>query len=377
MIVHGKTRLCNLLRPCLGAVFMVVMIVIGVEALNNYVDLQRPVFSMAALGLLTTALSIFLVFRMNEAYSRWWESRILWGGIVNASRSFARQATTLLSAPANGADCDGADQEEIADQEGIVGAQGPGAAGPWQRELVYRHLAYINALRMSLRRERDWQNLSEFLEPAELRTLRDDINKPAQLLQTQGRRLADARRHGLLDAFAHLMLDSTLTEICALQGGCERIKNTVLSDRVVYFTRLIAWCLAVLIPVCIIDWEWKFDYIEFLVVPVMMLVFILTELLGAELKNPFENRPNDTPMSALCRTIEIDLRQQLGETRLPDPIEPEDGILIVAGRPPWVQLAVNRRRRSSIRTSQQSVCANSELDVVFTLQPVVSGVTVR
>ena len=59
-----------------------------------------------------------------------------------------------------------------------------------------------------------------------------------------------------------------------------------------------------------------------------MMIFIITERLGAELKNPFENEPNDTPMSTLCRSIEIDLRQQLGETELPEPLEPENGVLL-------------------------------------------------
>ncbi len=322
MIVNGKTRLTNLLRPYLGTTIAVILIVASVEVLNNYVDLKRPVFSMAALGLLTTALSIFLVFRVNEAYARWWEARILWGGIVNASRSFARQTTTLLTSSPDPTDPSVAKPERVQDD------QGAGAAETWQRELVYRHLAYINALRMNLRCEEEWQSLDEFLDPAELQTLERCVNKPAQLLQTQGRRLADARRHGLLDPFGHLMLDRTLTELCKLQGGCERIKNTVFPDRVAYFTRLIAWCLAVLIPVCIIDWQFRFDHIEFLVVPVMMLVFIITERLGAELKNPFEGLSNDTPMTSLCRAIEIDLRQQLGETRLPPPIEPSAGVLM-------------------------------------------------
>jgi putative membrane protein len=322
MIVNGNTRLTSLLRPYLGKVVIVILIVAGVEILNNYIDLQRPVFSMAALGLLTTALSIFLVFRVNEAYARWWEARILWGGIVNASRSFARQATTLLTSSPNPMDPSGAIQEAV------QGDQESGPPEAWQRELVYRHLAYINALRMNLRREEDWRSLAEFLDPAELSVLEGCVNKPAQLLQTQGRRLAEARRDGLLDSFGHLMIDSTLTELCKLQGGCERIKNTIFPDRVAYFTQLIAWCLAVLIPVCIIDWQFKFDHIEFLVVPVMMLVFIVTERLGAELKNPFEGLSNDTPMTSLCRAIEIDLRQQLGETRLPAPIEPSAGVLM-------------------------------------------------
>ena len=72
----------------------------------------------------------------------------------------------------------------------------------------------------------------------------------------------------------------------------------------------------------------EIDLIDMFVTPFLMLSFLLTERLGADLKNPFENRVNDTPMTAMCRTIEIDLRQQLGEGDLPEPIEPVDGILM-------------------------------------------------
>ena len=67
---------------------------------------------------------------------------------------------------------------------------------------------------------------------------------------------------------------------------------------------------------------------EVLAVVVISLSFMIVEQLGAALKNPFENAPNDTPMTALCRTIEIDLRQQLGETESPPPIEPTAGVLM-------------------------------------------------
>jgi putative membrane protein len=61
---------------------------------------------------------------------------------------------------------------------------------------------------------------------------------------------------------------------------------------------------------------------------VISLSFMVVEQLGASLKNPFENDDNDTPMTALCRTIEIDLRQQLGETEIPPPVEPVGGVLM-------------------------------------------------
>ena len=174
MITIGATTLRVLFWENRVPIMVVLLLVGGIEVSEHYWDLinfERSVFSMAALGLLTTALSIFLVFRVNEAYARWWEARILWGGVVNSSRTFARQATTLLRQYRTDADVD----------EGEI-HQG-------KQELVYRHLAYVNALRMSLRREDDWQSLSPFLFEVELTKLVAQANKPTQLLQIQGRRV--------------------------------------------------------------------------------------------------------------------------------------------------------------------------------------------
>ena len=308
MITDGKTNFFSLLKGNFRSIAGVVVLIILAELATVYdvINLQRPIFEVAALGLLATALSIFLVFRVNEAYARWWEARMLWGGIVNSSRSFARQATTLIGTKP--------DQRE--------------AFRTLQQEFVYRQIAYVNALRMSLRREEDWQSLASFLSEGELALLKKMANKPAQLLQTQGASLAEAREAGLLDGFGHRMLDDTLSEICNHQGGCERIKNTVFPDRVAYFTRAVAWVLAILIPICVVGASEEITVIELVVVPIMVLVFIFTVQLGAELKNPFENKPNDTPMTAICRTIEIDLRQQLGEEVVPSPLQPDNGILL-------------------------------------------------
>ena len=96
MIVKGNTAALPLLLEQRWLVLACIAIAAGAEALNDYVDLNRPVFSFAAVALLGTALSISLVFRVNEAYARWWEARTLWGAIVNESRSWARQILGLV-----------------------------------------------------------------------------------------------------------------------------------------------------------------------------------------------------------------------------------------------------------------------------------------
>ncbi|MFT6739463.1 MAG: putative membrane protein, partial [Paraglaciecola sp.] len=69
----------------------------------------------------------------------------------------------------------------------------------------------------------------------------------------------------------------------------------------------------------------------FLTIPFSVLiswVFITMEIVGDNSEDPFEGFVNDVPMTALCRTIEIDLREMLGETDLPLGIQPENDVLM-------------------------------------------------
>ncbi|MBW2498860.1 MAG: hypothetical protein JRF61_16400 [Deltaproteobacteria bacterium] len=309
MIIEGATTLWRFHVAKWPRILAAVLIVLAVELGYDWLELSRPVFSYGAAAIVTTALSIFIVFRVNESYARWWEARTLWGGIVNSSRSFARQVTTVVSPRSE-------DPTEIAEVEAL------------RRELVHRQIAWVNALRLSLRREEEWEQLEPFLDASELSRLRRLANKPAQLLQVQSERLAEVLRSGRLSEFGRLMLDGTLAKLLDHQGGCERIKHTAFPDRVSFFNQTLAWGVAVLIPLCVIDTDHRFDLVEIVVVPCMMLAFIITERLGSELRNPFEGLANDTPMTAICRTIEIDLRQQLGEVEVPAPIEAVDGVLM-------------------------------------------------
>jgi len=166
MIIEHSTTGLWVLRDGWPRILGVILIVIAVEAINDYVRFDRPALSIAAVGLVVTAISIFLVFRVGEAYSRWWEARGLWGNIVNASRRFGRQVTTLIETPT---DDEGARAE----------------AAALRRELVHRQLAWVNALRLSLRGQDRWEELAPFLDPTERTALSSAANRPTRLLQTQ------------------------------------------------------------------------------------------------------------------------------------------------------------------------------------------------
>ena len=123
-----------------------------------------------------------------------------------------------------------------------------------------------------------------------------------------------------------------LTEMYALQGKCGRIKNTPFPRQYAYFSAVCTWIFIFLLPFGLVgEMAARGDSVAWLTVPLSVLIswiFITMETVGDASEDPFENFVNDVPMSALCRTIEIDLRQMLGETETPEPIAAKNDILM-------------------------------------------------
>jgi ion channel-forming bestrophin family protein len=260
-------------------------------------------------AMLATALAIFLAFRNNSAYDRWWEARKIWGGIVNSSRTFGRQVMSLTS----------------------MSQEPPENISAFQKELIYRQIAWINVLRLQLRKLTVRDELKLLLDPTEFDWMMQRQNHATQLVQKQALRIAVGRKENLIVEARYLeILDRTLTSLYDLQGKAERIKNTPLPRQYDYFPRVFLFLFVTLLPSGMITELEKIDS-SWMVIPlatVVSYVFYILMRVGEFNEDPFEGRFSDTPMTALCRTIEIDLREQLGETDLPPKLEPVDGILM-------------------------------------------------
>ncbi len=307
MIVRNGSGLKAALRMLFVKNWLVIVVVLALEAAalelhRTLPALKSNAFSEAGVAVLAGTVGVFLAFRFNEAYGRWWEARILWGGMVNSSRTFARQVLSYV-------------------------ATTPEAAA-LRRELVMSQVAYINALRCSLRGEDAMEAAAPFLGEAAREELEGSKNLPTQIIARQNRLLSQMTRDDVAAAITLSRFDATLSELTNLQGGMERIKNTAFPDRVIFVSRMLVWVVALLVCLAFIDPIEVVYVLEFFAVLMIVLSFKLVVQLGEELNDPFENRANDTPMTALCRVIEIDLRQMLGETDLPEPIQPENGILM-------------------------------------------------
>ncbi len=272
------------------------------------IDIALP-FSIA--GILGSALAIFIAFRNQSSYGRWWEARTIWGGIINSSRIFARQII------AN------------ADHTTINGQLSNEKASAFKKEMIYRHIAFVHALRLHLRQQTTWEEITPLLDKNEYEALLKTNNKPNILLHTQGAQIKEAIRSGILEPFDNLTMEPNLATFNNWQGACERIKNTPLPMNYQYFTKLFLYVFIVVLPFSLVGDFFKMG-IDILLIPVsftISFVFCVMNRIGEVNEEPFANFLTDVPLTAMCNTIERDLKEMLGETDLPPKTIPVNGVL--------------------------------------------------
>ncbi len=246
------------------------------------------------LTLFGSALVLFLGFRSNSAYQRWWEGRGLWGLMINASRNLARQARNLL----------------------------PEEAREAKRAIVLHQIAYVHALRCQLRRQKPDADVTRFLSKGDPALARTNIANG--LLDGTGRRIDDTRRQGWIDTIQQAAMEAVLVDIANAQGGMERLKNTPLPVQYRFFPTLFTHLMCLLLPIGLVE---TMGLATPLGSTVAGLMFLAVLAIGDDLVDPFDNSPHDLPLSAMCRTIEIDLLQAIGDPA-PPPLAPDKaGIL--------------------------------------------------
>lgn len=275
---------------------------------NEWLKLNIP-FSVAAI--LGSALAIFIAFRNNNSYSRWWEARTIWGGIINNSRIFARQVI------AN------------ADNAVATGKATAEKVQAYKKEMIYRQAAFAHSLRLHLRRQDSWQEMLHLLTKKEVETFLTTQNKPNFLLLQQGIRIKEAMREEILGPFDNISMEPNLAGFNNWQGSCERIKNTPLLRQYHYFTKLFLRVFILLLPFSLVaDFaKLEYDWLLILVSVIISFVFAVIGKVGEVNEDPFENHITDVPLTAMCNTIERDLKEMLGEKELPAKLNPEQGYL--------------------------------------------------
>lgn len=293
------------------------------------------------IALVGTAVAFITGFKNNASYDRLWESRKIWGAIVNTSRSWGILALDFVTN-------DHASNKLSKDELQKI-----------QQRLIYRHLAWLTALRFQLRQPKVWEHMANSKEsqhyrdqhfdiPETKHKLEDDIqpflsnkekeyifskkNRATQIIRMQSKDLKELKQKGYIDDFRHMEMEKILVDLYTHQGKSERIKNFPYPRQYTTINSIFIWIFILLLPFGMVHEFEKLGNgnLVWLTVPFTVLaawVFHTMDKIGTSSESPFEGGPNDVPITALTRTIEIDLREMLDETNIPEAVKPMNNIL--------------------------------------------------
>ena len=287
-------------------------------------------------ALIGTAVAFLVGFQNNSAYGRIWEARMIWGAIVNTSRTWGMKVQDMVT---NEYSKDPVSEDELKHHK---------------KTLVYRHIAWMTALRYAMRQRKSWETQHKAITnqewrdmihiPEEVSTLEDNLliylseeernyvlsksNKQTAILYLQSKHIRALKEKGLIWEFAFLELENVLESLFTHQGKSERIKNFPYPRQYASLGLYLTRVFTILIPFGLIpefaelgkttvgDFYLIGDYFIWIAVPFCAVVswaFHTMERLARTGENPFEGGPNDVPISTIARGIEIDLLQMLDE----------------------------------------------------------------
>ena len=291
-------------------------------------DLKWIALPWVPVALVGTAAAFVVGFKNTQTYNRLWEARQIWGAIVNTSRTWGMMSKDFVKA----------DKSEI-------------------EQLIYRHCAWLTALRFQLRKPQTWENSNKnynieyrnyYSVPEWQSTLEEELrkylteeennyvlskkNRATQLIALQSKHMKELRAKGKIEHYEYVEMERRLADLYDHQGKCERIKNFPYPRQFASINLFFVWLLVLMLPFGMLNEFQKLgEHFVWLTIPFTVIVswvFTSMEKVGEATENPFEGGANDIPMAALCRTIEIDLRDILDESPLPDPITPSNNILM-------------------------------------------------
>lgn len=293
-------------------------------------------------SLVGTALAFYIGFKNNQSYDRVWEARKIWGAIVNSSRSWGTMVNAFV--------CNSTDTRYTAAEINQL-----------KKQLIYRHIAWLYTFREQLLVPTQWEHVSlrghfgkiarkrqelegvglykdylnetqkqnYFFDDEELHTA---ANKATQLINLQSQQLAALEEQAVLHMRKQLDLQKVLSDFYDHQGRAERIKKFPIPRQYANLSFIFNCIFILLLPLGIVaEFSKLGDAGVWLMIPfgtIVGWIYVLMELIGDYSENPFEGLGTDIPMLSICRTIEIDLLQMIGETDIPKPIQPVKDVLM-------------------------------------------------
>jgi len=304
-----------------------------------------PQIPWLPISIIGTAVAFYVGFKNNQSYDRMWEARKIWGAIINSSRAWGSAVDVFIS------------------NHFTESKKSSGEIYAIKKKLIYRHIAWLYALRSQLLIPTPWEHisqgkkmkketekrmqrygvgllndedtkikLSDFLPPEEQERLINYRNTATQIINQQARDLKDLREKDLIEDFRHMEMQNLLNDFYVHQGKAERIKKFPLPRQYAHSSLIFVVIFIMLLPLGMVTEFHKLGaYGPWISIPfsiVVSWVFMMMELVGDYSENPFEGLGNDIPMLSLCRVIEIDLKEMMEETDIPQPVKASNGVLM-------------------------------------------------
>jgi len=274
-----------------GNILSIALISVVVLILDDVLPL--PHFSISAMGIFGVALSLFLGFRNNSAYDRWWEARKLWGGMIADVRTLGRDARVFYPTEAS------------------------------RRSFMSMACAFAHFHRGHLRALDATPDAANWIGDEKAQVIAANSNAADAALRKMADQLAYQSQSDVITGFGLLRISQTLASLSLAQAGCERIANTPLPFVYSLLVRRTTYLYCWLLPFALIDSASLFTP---LFAAIVAYVFFGLQAVTNELEMPFENAQNGLPLDAMCRTIEISVAESLGDPS-PKPLLPVDFVL--------------------------------------------------
>jgi len=297
MLLKGKIPVKYVLGKIKYEIVLISLYTFTIWYLSKEYNIHELSIPLGVPTILGTVLSLLLAFRSNQAYDRWWEARIIWGSIVNDSRTLTRQLLCFVQTGYNDPE-----KKHFIDR------------------FVNRQIAWCYSLGKSLRGLDPLEGSGRLLTKKEITFVKNHDSVPYALLNLHAKDLKLALEEGWINEFQQVELDDTLSRLCDAMGKCERIKNTVFPMTYSLYIHFALYFFILLLPFGVIEFV---GAIEIPLVTILASFFLLIERMAVHLQDPFENRPTDTPMMSISRGIERNLRQMINDEAVPERMQAE------------------------------------------------------
>ncbi|MDX1627738.1 MAG: bestrophin family protein [Fulvivirga sp.] len=275
LIFHSYSR--QVVRLLLPAIIFMAIYTTGITyVLLDYFELTF-LSTTAVHSLLGIVLGLFLVFRVNSAYDRWWEGRKLWGLLVNNTRNLSAKLSAFLD-------------EDDRESRNYFAQMIPN---------------YVTAMRDHLRKGADLENL-DIVEDGFLNRLKGKEHVPNMISLMMYEKISDLYRKKKITGDQFFVLDKELKQFSDILGGCERIKNTPIPYSYSMYIKKFIFTFTITLPFAFMT---EFRYFTVPIVLFIFFILVSVELIAEEIEDPFGHDTNDLPTDMLTDKIKKNVRE--------------------------------------------------------------------